>query len=177
MVEELDEIVLDEKPGRRLFPGVANYLLDTIQVNMVKTGEQINIVPKEASALIDVRLLPDMDEQKMLDEIHAILGERIAVEVLLSTSGSDPSPIDNDIYRCLESLLSPSAPVVPAFIPGVTDSRYYRAQGVPAYGFSPFAPGAGESGGIHAADERISRSSFLKGLEIYSNVVSKCSGS
>lgn len=177
MVAELDEIVLDESPGRRLFPGVANYLLDTIQVNVVEIGERINVVPKEASALIDVRLLSDVDEQVMLDEIGEILGERIAVEVLLSASRSEASPVDNDVYRCLERNLSTSVPVVPAFIPGVTDSRYYRARGIPAYGFSPFALEAEETGGIHAADERIARSSFLKGLEIYSDVISKCTGS
>ncbi|MCP4202099.1 MAG: M20/M25/M40 family metallo-hydrolase [bacterium] len=177
MVAELDDIVKDEKPNERLFPGVANYLLDTIQVNVIETGERINVVPKKAEARIDIRLLPDADEKAMLEEIRELLGDYVEVEVLLSSSRAEASPLDNEIYRCLELLLGQSAPVVPAFIPGVTDARYFRERGIPAYGFSPFALAAEETGGIHSVDERITRGAFLKGLAVYSDVVTACTDS
>ncbi len=177
MVADLDDIVQDESPNERLFPGVANYLLDTIQINVIETGHLINVVPKQASARIDIRLLPDADEKAMLEEVRELLGDRIELEVLLSSSKAEASPLDSEIYRCLELVLGESAPVVPAFIPGVTDARYFRQIGVPAYGFSPFVLSAQETRGIHSVDERISRSAFLKGLEVYSEVVTACSGS
>jgi acetylornithine deacetylase/succinyl-diaminopimelate desuccinylase-like protein len=177
MVADLDEIVQDTSPNDRLFPGVANYLLDTIQVNVIDAGEQINVVPKEASAKIDIRLLPDADEMAVLEEVRELLGEYIDVEVLLSAPRAESSPIDGSIYRCLENVLGASSPVVPAFIPGVTDARYFRERGVPAYGFSPFALAAEETSGIHAIDERIGRSAFLRGVEIYTDVVLACGDS
>lgn len=177
MVDDLDDIVLDEFPNERLFPGVANYLLDSIQVNVIESGERINVVPKEASARIDIRLLPDADEEAMLQEVRELLGEHVQVEVLLSAPRAAASPIDGDIYRCLERVLGKSSPVVPAFIPGVTDARYFRERGVPAYGFSPFALVAEETSGIHAPDERMSRSAFVKGIETYTDVVLACANS
>jgi len=177
MVDNLDEIVQTEDPYSRLFPGVANYLLDTIQINVIETGERINVVPKTAEARIDIRLLPDVDESAMTEEVRRLLGDRIELEVLLSAPRTGASPPDGDIYRCLERLLAESAPVVPAFIPGVTDARYFRERGIPAYGFSPFALAAEETGGIHSVDERISSSAFVKGVEVYTAVVNSCSGS
>jgi len=135
------------------------------------------VVPKQASAKIDIRLLPDADEKAMLEEVRGLLGDRIELEVLLSSSRVEASPLDSEIYRCLALVLGESAPVVPAFIPGVTDARFFRERGIPAYGFSPFTLGVQETGGIHAADERISRSAFLEGLAVYSNVVEACSDS
>ncbi len=176
MVDHLDEIVADEVPERRLFPGIANYLLDTIQVNVLETGERINVVPEEASAMIDIRLLPDTDERAMLEEVRALLGPRIEVETLLNASRSAPSTVDNEIYACLEQVLAPTAPVIPAFIAGVTDSRYYRERGIPAYGFSPFSLGGDATRGIHSADERISKASFSAGVKLYSDLVRRCTG-
>ncbi|MFQ5526040.1 MAG: M20/M25/M40 family metallo-hydrolase [Thermoanaerobaculia bacterium] len=174
MIAELDEIVADEVPETKLFPGVATYLVDTIQVNVIDTGDRINVVPEQASALIDIRLLPDVDEQAMLEEVRELLGPRIDVETLLIAPRSAASPVDNEIYRCLEKALVPTAPVLPAFIAGVTDSRYYRERDIPAYGFSPFSLDPLETRGIHAADERISRAAFLAGVELYSDVVRRC---
>lgn len=177
MVANLDDIVQDEAPNERLFPGIANYLLDTIQINVIETGTRINVVPERATAMIDIRLLPDADEIAMLEEVRELLGERVEVEVLLSSARAEASPLDTEIYRCLELVLGKSAPVVPAFIPGVTDARFFRERGVPAYGFSPFALGAEETGGIHSVDERISRSAFLEGLDVYSDMVISCTDS
>lgn len=177
MVTDLDEIVLDEHPNERLFPGIANYLLDTIQINVLDAGERINVVPKKATARVDIRLLPDADEKAVLAEVRQLLGKYVDVEVLLEAPPAAGSPIDTAAYRCLETVLGRSAPVVPAFIPGVTDARYFRERGTPAYGFSPFALAPEETRGIHAADERISRAAFLRGVEIYTEVVLACTDS
>ncbi len=134
-------------------------------------------MPKIATARIDIRLLPDADETAVLEEVRELLGDRVELEILLSSSRSEASAVDSEIYRCLEIHLGKSAPVVPAFIPGVTDSRYYRQRGIPAYGFSPFTLSAEETGGIHSFDERITRAAFIKGLEVYTAVVMACTGS
>lgn len=177
MVANLDDIVTDDVPERRLFPGVANYLLDTIQVNVIETGERINVVPESASAMIDIRLLPDTDETVMLDEVQELLGSGIELETLLSAERAPSSPVDSAVYSCLEETLAASAPVIPAFIAGVTDSRYFRERGIPAYGFSPFSLDAESTRGIHAADERISKSAFNAGVELYTEIVRRCAGS
>lgn len=52
--------------------------------------------------------------------------------------------------------------------PGGTDSRYVRQLGIPALGFSPInnTPVL-----LHDNDEYLGKSTFLKGIEIYCDVI------
>jgi len=62
-------------------------------------------------------------------------------------------------------------PVVPIFISGTTDSRFFRQRGIAAYGFSPFAINSEDLGGIHAADEYLPVDAFLRGIEMMRRVL------
>ncbi len=174
VAERLDEIVASDSPERRLLPGLPNYLLDSVQVNAIAAGDRINVAPEKAEALVDVRLLPDTDQEAFLAGLRETLGERVQVEILLDSPPVAPSPTDGEIYRCLEKALSEAAPVVPAFIPGVTDARYFRLRGIAAYGFSPFVIDGADLGGIHGADERIPVAAFERGVETMIRVTRAC---
>ncbi len=174
LVAELDEIVAEPEPARRMLPGLPNYFLDTLQVNVLAAGEKINVAPEEASALIDLRLLPDTDADRLLGEIEGLLGDGLDVEVLLRSPRVEPSSVDTPFFACLEGFLRARAPVVPTFIPGITDSRYFRERGIPAYGFSPFVLGREDLGGIHGPDERIGLAAFDAGVETMVELVLRC---
>ncbi|MDH3255885.1 MAG: M20/M25/M40 family metallo-hydrolase, partial [Acidobacteriota bacterium] len=174
MVDSLDAIVSEQEPHKKLFPGIPNYLLDTVQVNVISAGEKINVVPTEASALIDMRLLPDTDQQQFLQEVRDALGPEITVEILLDAPPAPPSSTRGPIYDCLSRSLPREAPVVPSFIPGITDSRYFRQQGIDAYGFSPFVFDATEAVGVHGNDENISLAAFRRGVATMRGVLEAC---
>ena len=155
-------------------PGMPSYFLDSIQINGLDAGERLNAAPDQASALIDIRLLPDTDADALLDEIRGLVGSDIEVEVLLSAPPSPPSPTDTPFFLCFQDVLEKRAPVAPAFIPGITDARYFRQQGVPAYGFSPFLLDSGSLRGIHGPDERISVETFQAGVAEFQRVTMSC---
>lgn len=161
----LDEIVGAENPAAELGPGLPVYFLDTVQVTAIRNGSGPNVVAAEASAYVDIRLLPDTDAGRFLEEVRDTLGPGIEVEVLLSSPEAPPSPVDDPLFEALQDVLSVRAPVVPILISGTTDSRYFRERGVVAYGFSPFALEPPELLGIHAPDERIPEDVFLRGVE------------
>jgi acetylornithine deacetylase/succinyl-diaminopimelate desuccinylase-like protein len=75
----------------------------------------------------------------------------------------------------MEKFLGRRAPVIPTFIPGITDSRYFRERGIAAYGFSPFVLESNEVRGIHGPDERIPLDAFEKGVETTTELVATCS--
>lgn len=62
--------------------------------------------------------------------------------------------------------------IQPKVFPGGTDSRYVRAQGIPAIGFSPMnhTPVL-----LHDHDEFIHADTYLKGIEIYKEIIPKIS--
>ena len=138
----LERAIANGRAERLLRPGQHNLFLDTVQITLLESGRQVNAIPAEARALIDVRTLPDTDADELLARIRRALGNEVSVEVLLDAPRVAGSPVDHPAFGCLESALGDRAPVVPALIAGVTDARHFRERGIPAYGFSPFDIGA-----------------------------------
>jgi acetylornithine deacetylase/succinyl-diaminopimelate desuccinylase-like protein len=174
VVVNLDEIFGEPDPATRLMPGMPNYFLDSIQINGLEAGQRLNAAPEKASALIDIRLLPDADEEAFLREIRELVGTDVELEVLLSAPRSPASPTDTPFFLCLEEILGQRAPVAPAFIPGITDARYFRQRDIPAYGFSPFMLDGSSLRGIHGPDERIPIEAFQAGVSELERVITGC---
>ncbi|HVR30800.1 MAG TPA: M20/M25/M40 family metallo-hydrolase [Thermoanaerobaculia bacterium] len=155
-----------------LMPGMAVFFQDTLQITSLETPtSSINVVPQQASALLDVRLLPDTPVEDILKRLRESLGNNASIEVLLASPPAPPSPTSSEIYGALERALGDEAPLVPSFITGTTDSRYFRERGIPAYGFSPFVLSGDEVRGIHGADESIPLQRFQDGLTTMKRVV------
>jgi len=165
------------RTGEVLMPGMTAFFQDTIQITALETPtSSINVVPQQASALVDVRLLPDTPVEDLLKRMRKAMGRNPSIEVLLSSPPTPPSPTDSEIYRSLERSLAADAPIVPSFITGTTDSRYFRERGVPAYGFSPFVLSGDEVRGIHGPDESIPLARFRDGLAVMKRVVRSAVG-
>lgn len=167
----LDERIRPEGPTKPLPPGMPVYFLDTLQVTEIQNGRGPNVVAAEATASVDIRLLPDTDAEALLAEIRELLGPELEVEVVLTAPEAPASPVDHPVYRALEGALGVRAPVVPLFISGTTDSRYFRRRGIAAYGFAPFSLNAPDLRGIHADDERIPVEALLRGIETVRRVL------
>ncbi len=163
-------------------PGFESLLTDTLQITTLAGSERVNVVAGEARAGIDVRLLPDTDEKVFLAELEQLLGPGIAVSVRLTSAAAPPSSTTSAVYRTIAATLAqgsptalvppdPPVPVVPAFIPAFTDARTFRARGIAAYGFSPFALDALLLRTLHAPDERIALATLDAGVETMTRVV------
>ncbi len=162
---DIDQAIAPQGPRTDLLPGMANLFLDSVQVTVLRAGETINSIPAEASARIDVRLLPDSDAIAVLARLREALGPDVEVRVLVEAPAAAPSPAEGAIWAAMSRVLSAEAPAVPSFISGFTDSRYFRERGIAAYGVSPFALQPDEQRGIHAADESIPVAEFERGVE------------
>jgi acetylornithine deacetylase/succinyl-diaminopimelate desuccinylase-like protein len=176
VLSRIDEIVRPEGPTEFLLPGMANLFVDTVQVTVLQGGSRINVIPDRAAARIDVRLLPDTDAQTFLRELQSALGDGFEVKVLVTSPPTSPSPAGGPLYGALQRVLAADAPVVPTFVPGFTDSRFFRERGIPAYGVTTFALGGEDLRGIHGPDERIPLIELERGVERMRRVVASYAG-
>jgi acetylornithine deacetylase/succinyl-diaminopimelate desuccinylase-like protein len=97
-------------------------------------------------------------------------GERKTVALLVTDRGIDApaSPFETEGFAVLAAALkamSFGAAVVPMMSTGATDSRFFRAKGVTAYGLSPCPVGEEEERTVHDHNERVRVSSVAFGLE------------
>ncbi len=174
VLADLDHHVGPNGPDTAVGPGIYNLLLDSVQLTVLRAGERINVIPETATAELDVRLLPDTDGKAFLRRIQKAAGPGVRFDVLLSAPPAPPSPIDSPIYRAVARVLGEEGPVVPAFIPGFTDSRFFRERGTAAYGVSPFLLESRDFLGIHGPDESIPLAELDRGVARMKDIVAAC---
>lgn len=85
------------------------------------------------------------------------------------------SPTSHPVFQGIVEELEeryPDATVGPYFLPWTaTDSRFFRAAGVPSYGFSPFLIMNTDTMQVDQANERFALPGFVEGVEVYRDLV------
>jgi acetylornithine deacetylase/succinyl-diaminopimelate desuccinylase-like protein len=149
-------------------------LANTISLTTIATGIKVNVIPAEATATLDCRLLPDVPTEAFLAELKRVVADdRVRIDVLNSFVGAE-SPLDHEFVRVVSDViadLAEGAKLVPEMTSGFTDSRIYRLRGIPAYGFVPCLVRPEELSGIHGHNERISVENLRLGLQVLYEVV------
>ncbi|HEX2713188.1 MAG TPA: M20/M25/M40 family metallo-hydrolase [Candidatus Acidoferrales bacterium] len=158
-----------------------NYLLrNTISLTVMRGAPQTNVIPAEAVAELDVRLLPGEDPQKFLAELRRIIADPgITVEPIAPVRAPSSSPVDTELWRVFEQVVArhfPGTRVTPRLLASSTESPLYRQLGIIAYGFCPFVSSPAEAGTPHGDDERISIESYQRGLGALFEVVAGIAG-
>jgi len=140
---------------------------NTITPTVLEGSPKTNVIPAEASAQLDCRLLPGEKPADFLDQLRDVIGDdSISIETLLSfpASSSDPESGLVAAIRRMASQELGGAPVVPSVTPGFTDSHYFRDHGVASYGFVPFILSEDEEKTVHGTNERVSLENLRDGV-------------
>jgi acetylornithine deacetylase/succinyl-diaminopimelate desuccinylase-like protein len=173
----LDFGLRNEPEFRARFLSVPAYnalVRDTVTITMLDAGTRTNVVPAEASAHIDARLLPGESCRGFVGQLQQVVDDRnIEFQVLLAF-GTRTSPVDTPLFQAIQSVaaeIDPGALVVPQVIAGFTDAHYFRDLGVVAYGFAPRWLPPHETSGIHGPNERISVENLERGVRTLVRIV------
>jgi acetylornithine deacetylase/succinyl-diaminopimelate desuccinylase-like protein len=161
-------------------PSFAALTRNTCSITMLEGSNKINVIPPEAHAQLDCRLLPDQNPDGLVEELAAVMNDPgIRIEKLMGFTPA-VSSTDTPLYRAMVNVVQrhfPNANIVPAVETGFTDSHYFRDLGIACYGFAPFLIPVAEEGGVHGNNERISIENVRQGtgmmLELLRAVAAK----
>lgn len=136
-------------------------LRNTITPTGLYGSDKTNVIPPEASAVIDIRLLPDQSADSMLATLKRIVNDTaVHWRTLLAPKTPLENPIDTDLFRAIERASKerdPNAVVTTPMLTGATDRPTYRKTGIITYGLDPFRVESSDSQrGVHGNDERVS---------------------
>jgi acetylornithine deacetylase/succinyl-diaminopimelate desuccinylase-like protein len=151
-------------------------LHDTVSPTVIKAGIRANVIPSEARAIINVRLLPGNQLAPLIAKLQQLVNDpAIQFEPELPLSETAPSSsLTSDLYNTIASVAAknvPGAPVVPFMSAYFTDSTPLRLRNVQAYGLVPFPLSDDDFSRYHADNERIPLDSFNKGIEFLFAIV------
>ena len=162
--------------GMLEIPHMAAMLKNTISLNLLHSGNKINVIPDTAEAELDVRLLPGTDPEAVVAEIKAALADDdIKVESgrMSRASESSMDSEDFDIIKKVHLEHFPGALAVASLLFGASDSRFFREKGISCYGVCPMLITPEDLGRVHGIDERISEENMIKGTEVFIDIVKK----
>jgi acetylornithine deacetylase/succinyl-diaminopimelate desuccinylase-like protein len=149
---------------------------NTISITGIKGSDKINVIPAEASAEIDVRLLPGEEPRVFINEMHRIVADdSIKIEILLSRAAA-VSPASSDALKVIAEYAQAKDPGTPILFPmgsGFTDCHFFRTQGIPCLGFLPRRSRPSEEGMVHGINERVSVESLKANIRAMYEIVSK----
>jgi acetylornithine deacetylase/succinyl-diaminopimelate desuccinylase-like protein len=121
----------------------------TVNVGTISGGIAVNIIPDSATARADIRFPPGLALADILREIDSRLGALpgVAWSALSSHEPNVTDPTQEIVRLVVEHARSVTGRTVVANMrPGFSDSRFYRAAGIPSvvYGPAPNNMGGGD---------------------------------
>jgi acetylornithine deacetylase/succinyl-diaminopimelate desuccinylase-like protein len=148
---------------------------DTCSMTRMGGSSKINVIPPEAWAEVDCRILPDRPAEEFITTFKELLdGTGVEVEVIMAFT-SAISPTDSDLFIAIEEVTSrlySNSTVVPSVSTGFTDSHFTRDLGIASYGFNPLIAKGDEFSGVHGNDEKVNENAFRQSVKDLIEIIS-----
>jgi carboxypeptidase PM20D1 len=152
-------------------PGTHAVLRTTTALTIVRAGDKENVLPGEAEAVVNFRILPGETREQVLRHVRETVGERVTVQEL--PGGYEPTPITStrssswqQLQRTLRSLF-PEVLVTPALYIAGSDSRHFVPIADQIYRFSPVRARAEDLLRLHGTNERIAVANLAELVRFY----------
>ena len=159
-------------------PRHASMLTSSISPNIFQAGYRINVIPSEAKAQLDVRLLPDEDPEKFLESVRRVINDP-TIDVQYAQRdvrpGTGAANLESEAFHAVEveTKRHYNATTLPTMSTGATDMAYLRTKGMQCYGIGPALDSEdGPKGfGAHSDQERILESELYRFVRFNWDVV------
>jgi acetylornithine deacetylase/succinyl-diaminopimelate desuccinylase-like protein len=153
-------------------------LRDTVSPTMLSAGVRPNVIPSEARATLNVRLLPGDTISALIADLTKTINDPLVRLEVQSDAGlaAPPSSLESDLYAAITKVAAQEfagAPVLPYQSPWATDGAQLRLHDVQCYGLWPFPLTEEDLKRMHGDDERLPITSFTKGIDVEARIVSE----
>lgn len=143
-------------------PRYASMLHTSISPTIISGGYRSNVIPSEAKATLDVRMMPEEDPAAFLAAVQAVINNpNVVARYTSNTSRPVPPParLDSEAFKVIQSAVARNYDTVaiPMMGTGATDMAQVRNRGVQCFGIGPAADleDAPKGFGAHSDQERI----------------------
>ncbi|MDX2000990.1 MAG: M20 family peptidase [Chitinophagales bacterium] len=148
----------------------------TTAPTVFRSGLKENLLPSEASALVNFRIIPGETPETVLDYVKKTIDDP-RVQVHIANWAEKPSPVssvDSEGYKSIEKTIRqlwPETIVTPSLVVGATDSRHYVEVADNIYRFQPIKLKQEDMARLHGINERISVADYKEAINFYYQLI------
>jgi acetylornithine deacetylase/succinyl-diaminopimelate desuccinylase-like protein len=150
-------------------------LRNTVSITVLHGSSSTNVIPAEAWAELDVRLLPGQPPEAFLEQLKQVIRDStVQITPLSKTRSARSSPVEGPVLEAFTdavNAMDPGTLVLPRMLTGYTDSYDYRALGIDAYGVESWRSTEAVSATVHGNNERVPVEEIRFGVEFYYRIV------
>lgn len=144
-------------------------LRTTCVATELKGGHATNALPQLAEANVNCRIYPSETAAEVQAALARAIGDTTVQVLIRSQRPSTPASallpeVMQPVARITSELWGPM-PIIPIMSTGATDSRFFRALGIPAFGVSGLFSDPTVDARAHGRDERMAVKSYFEGQE------------
>ncbi|GMQ84938.1 MAG: M20 family peptidase [Acidimicrobiia bacterium] len=162
-------------------PQTAAFVRTTTAVTMVSGGIKANVLPQEASAVVNFRILPGDSIESVMAHVDRLVGPDLSAAPF-GEMRAEPSRFSSTesaawavLTRSIEETY-PEAIVAPWVMSGATDSRHFRDFAGDVYGFNGFSGTLESISRIHGTGERIRASDAESAVSFFCRLIRNAQG-
>jgi carboxypeptidase PM20D1 len=151
----------------------------TISPTMLDAGIKDNVLPPEASAVVNFRIRPGETQQSVMDHVARVIADTMITVVPTDSARTDPSPVSDPqspafqlIARTVRGMLpGETVPVLPYLVMGGTDAKYWNDHSDKVFRFLAVPLGDGDVARIHGVNERIRVQDYAAAVRFFSGLL------
>lgn len=150
-------------------------LRTTLAFTMLKGSAKENVLPSEASAIGNLRLMPGISEQQVINKLKTVVEDSsIYFDVLNYQAASPVSKTDskgfNDIQKSIKAVF-PNTVSAPFLLVALTDSKHFVEIADNIYRFHPAEYTNDDLKRLHGSNERIGVENYKKSIAFYRRLI------
>jgi carboxypeptidase PM20D1 len=148
----------------------------TVAPTLFHAGNAENVLPAQASAVVNLRLLPGDSISGATEHVRRTINDpRVAIAPLqVQVEASAVSDVAGTAFELVQRTVRqtvPAALVAPGLLVAATDSRHYAALTPNVFRFLPITLGADDAKRYHGVDERISFEDYERSMRFYTQLI------
>jgi acetylornithine deacetylase/succinyl-diaminopimelate desuccinylase-like protein len=143
-------------------PRYASMLHTSISPTIIAGGYRSNVIPSEARATLDVRMMPDEDPAAFLEAVTRVINNPAVTARYTSTTSRPvppPAKLDSEAFKVIQSAVARNYDTIaiPMMGTGATDMAQVRNRGAQCFGIGPASDleDAAKGFAAHSDQERI----------------------
>lgn len=160
-------------------PASAAMLHTTTSPTMLSAGIKDNVLPPEATAVVNFRIRPGETMETVMTRVRSLINDTLITVEPTDSARTDPSPVSDiksTAYALIDRTVRQMAPgealgVFPYLVVGGTDAKYWGAHTANVFRFLPVPLGDGDFVRIHGLNERLKVSDYASSVGFFANLL------